>query len=417
MNKDHEVEVVCAEDWDSGEAYWNGVTEDTHKGVRVHRIHLNWTKANNPNQVLYDSLPVEKWFGSFLDLTRPDIVHVTSAHTLGVGVLRAARRAGIPLVLTLMDFWFLCPRTILLRGDGKLCDGLTMAWECQHCLLTSSNLYRRMQVILSPKYQRALWAGISQKPILARQRGALGWALDVADRKSTMKQAMELPDVILSHSRFVQHVFARVGLSHRTIHLPNGHDMSWASHYRGKQHSSVIRFGYMGQIVELKGVHILVEAFQNAGLDGHARLHIWGNLEADHSYTQGLRALAGNSGAIRLHGWFERDQLAHVLATTDVLVVPSLWYENAPLVIQEAFATETPVIATNLGGMAEAVRDEVSGLLFERGEVEDLTRQLRRIVEEPGLLDTLRAGIPPVKTVEEEVVELEAVYSGLISHK
>ena len=99
------------------------------------------------------------------------------------------------------------------------------------------------------------------------------------------------------------------------------------------------------------------------------------------------------------------------------MVVPSLWYENAPLVIREAFAANIPVIATNLGGMAEVVAHEVNGLLFERGNADDLAIQLRRIVEEPGLLGQLYQRVPPVKTIEEESAELAAIYHALIKKK
>jgi glycosyltransferase involved in cell wall biosynthesis len=95
-------------------------------------------------------------------------------------------------------------------------------------------------------------------------------------------------------------------------------------------------------------------------------------------------------------------------------VVPSLWYDF-PLIIHEAFATKTPVIATNLGGMAEAVTHGVDGLLFERGDAADLAGQINRVLEEPGLLEHLREGIPPVKTIAEEVNELESIYRELIN--
>jgi glycosyltransferase involved in cell wall biosynthesis len=91
-----------------------------------------------------------------------------------------------------------------------------------------------------------------------------------------------------------------------------------------------------------------------------------------------------------------------------------MWYENAPLVIHEAFATQTPVITTNIGGMAEAVSHEQNGLLFERNDIVDLGRQLDRIISEPGLLARIRQGIPKVKTVDEEVDELEQLYRELI---
>jgi glycosyltransferase involved in cell wall biosynthesis len=94
------------------------------------------------------------------------------------------------------------------------------------------------------------------------------------------------------------------------------------------------------------------------------------------------------------------------------LVVPSIWYDF-PLIIHEALATKTPVIATNLGGMAEAVAHETNGLLFDRGDVGGLARMVERIVAEPGLLERLQNGIAPVKPIEAEVSELEAIYGSL----
>jgi glycosyltransferase involved in cell wall biosynthesis len=85
-------------------------------------------------------------------------------------------------------------------------------------------------------------------------------------------------------------------------------------------------------------------------------------------------------------------------------------------VIQEAFAAKIPVITTNLGGMAEAVTHEVNGLLFERGDASDLARQMKRVVDEPGLLERLRAGIPEVKSVRAEVEELEKIYFNLLAN-
>lgn len=67
--------------------------------------------------------------------------------------------------------------------------------------------------------------------------------------------------------------------------------------------------------------------------------------------------------------------------------------------------------------MAEAVSHEVSGLLFERGNVDDLVHQIQRLVSEPELLQKLKSGIPKVKSISEEVHELEVIYSGLLQRK
>ena len=415
LGRGHQIHVVCAEDWQTGTTYWNGVTEDIYNGVPVQRLHLNWMEASNPNHILYDSPQVERWLDQLLDKIKPDIVHVTSVSSLGVGVLRSAQRAGIPLVLTLMDFWFSCPQIVLMRNDGQLCNGLTTPWECQQCLLASSGLYHKVQRVLPLQLQPAVWQKLSQTPILAGRRGLRGMALNMIERKALVEQGLKLPNIIISHSRFVQQVFSQAGLSQRVVHIPNGHELNWLLPYQGKSQSPVLRFGYMGQIAPTKGIHILIEAFQKANLHGAARLDIWGDLAKDSDYVEKLRSLMGGASSIALRGRFQRDHLAKVLADIDVLAVPSLWYENAPLVIQEAFAIQTPVIATNLGGMAEAVTHEINGLLFERGNADDLARQMRRIVDEPGLLERLQAGVPPVKTIDQEVDELEAIYGKLIT--
>jgi glycosyltransferase involved in cell wall biosynthesis len=185
----------------------------------------------------------------------------------------------------------------------------------------------------------------------------------------------------------------------------------------GKPKSDTLRIGYIGQIISIKGVHILIEAYRKMCQGRNVRLEIWGGLEKDPEYTGRLKAMISGEPSITLQGRFAHDDLAEVFSKIDVLVVPSLWYENAPLVIQEAFATRTPVIATNVGGMAEMVSAESNGLLFERGNPDDLARQLQRLVDDSSLLDRLMAGIPRVKTVQEEVTELEQIYLELVRLK
>jgi glycosyltransferase involved in cell wall biosynthesis len=416
-SKGHEVEILCAEDWDSGDNYWNGVTDDIYDGVAVHRIHLNWIKARDPNKILYDSSSTEKWFNQFLAVNDFDLVHVTSAYSLGIAVLRSVKRAGIPLVLTLMDFWFICPSVQLLRSDGSLCDGKTTPSQCQSCLMDGSHVFHRLERAALPGEIRSrIWGTLAHITLLAKQRGLRGMLLNMHERKRVLSQALALPDVVISHSATVREMFSK-NTSIPIEIIPNGHNISWLSSYQRKVGVDIFRFGYIGQIQMTKGVHILIEAFLRSGLDGKARLDIWGDYSRNTGYADQLRTRIGGDHSITLRGRYERAQLASVLAEIDVLIVPSLWYENAPLVIQEAFAAKIPVIATNLGGMAEAVAHEVNGLLFERGDADDLSRQLQRIVDEPELLGRLLAGIPPVKTIDEEVSELETIYQRLIVHK
>jgi glycosyltransferase involved in cell wall biosynthesis len=190
-----------------------------------------------------------------------------------------------------------------------------------------------------------------------------------------------------------------------------GHDLSWLQNYHHKIPEDVLHFCYLGQICHDKGVHILIEAFLNLEKTAHdVVLDIWGGLDSDSPYVRRIHELAASSNNIHLHGGFSRTQLADVLSQSDVVVVPSIWYENNPLVIQEAFAAQVPVIATDLGGMSEFVQHGANGLLFESDNVTDLLNQMQRVVNEPSLLSQLRKGILPVKTIEQEVAQLMVIY-------
>jgi glycosyltransferase involved in cell wall biosynthesis len=113
----------------------------------------------------------------------------------------------------------------------------------------------------------------------------------------------------------------------------------------------------------------------------------------------------------------DRRSLAERFARLDVVVVPSLYYENLPNVILEAFAHGTPIIASNLGGMREAVRHEVDGLLFETGNAADLAAQIRRLIEDSALVARLRGGITRPASVSDEVDVLIEAYETILTKR
>ena len=412
----HEVQIVCAGQWNEGRQHWNGYSDDTYNGVPVRRLHLNWIKAPDPNRYLYDNPVIAAHLRDFLSEIQPDVVHVTSCYTLSASVIWIAKEANLPVVMTLTDFWFLCPRLSLLRSDGELCDGRTSAWECLRCMLWETKTYHMLTRMLPHTIVENLLSRASRHPYLTRWRGLRGMALDMMHRKRFLQDTLALVDHVIAPSLFLKDMFLRNDLQVSIQVLPHGHDLSWLQSYTRKIPSAAIRFGYIGQISPIKGVHILVEAFKAVTTNNsiNASLLIFGDLNKLPSFTEHLYRIASDHSNIHFNGAFSHEHLGEVLAQLDVLVVPSLWYENSPLVIQEAFATKTPVIATNLGGMSEFVQHEVNGLLFERGNVDDLAHQLWRVINEPGLLERLRAGIPAVKQVEEEVEELIAIYQELL---
>jgi len=410
----HDVQVVCVGKWDEGDRYWNGYVDEIHQQIPVRRIQLNWTLAPNPNQFLYYNPIVEEYLGNWLTQWKPDIVHITSCLTLSASVIQSAKDKNIPVVLTLTDFWFICPRVNLLKGDGSLCDGQTTAWDCLKCKLWDAGIYHGLSSIFPENINEKILTWASQHPNINRVRGLRGMALDMEHRKAYLSKMLQMADCITAPSTLLGDIINANGLHQNIKVIYSGHDLAWMKNLPPKKPSSLLRIAYIGQIIPIKGVHILLSAFCAVDFENQAELLIFGDSNKDRMYFQRLEETSvGHESVVKFNGAFSHEHLGIILSGIDVLVVPSLWYENNPRVIQEAYASKTPVIASNVGGISEFVKDEVNGLLFERGDVDDLAGQLRRFIDEPGLLETLKTGIPNVKNIDEEVHELEQIYQEL----
>ena len=144
-------------------------------------------------------------------------------------------------------------------------------------------------------------------------------------------------------------------------------------------------------------------------------MHIYGYADGDLAYTAGLKR--HNLPNVFFHGQYSRSDLPRIFSQIDVTVVPSIWHENTPLVIQEAFAAGCPVISSDISGAAESVENEINGLHFKLGDATDLARQITRITNEPGLLARLRSGIRPVRTIEAELADLQEIYRRLVTNQ
>jgi len=130
-----------------------------------------------------------------------------------------------------------------------------------------------------------------------------------------------------------------------------------------RQQDTALRFGFIGNLMAAKGVHILIEAFKKIP-EGAAELKIYGAVSSYKSslwdYEAFLKKTAGRAN-ISFMGGFDNKDISRVLSKIDVLVVPSIWFENSPLVIHEAFLAGVPVIAASIGGMPELINDGENG--------------------------------------------------------
>jgi glycosyltransferase involved in cell wall biosynthesis len=312
-----------------------------------------------------------------------DIYHC--AHPLRIaGSIQGARAAGIPVVLMLTDFWLMCPRGILLRPDNTLCSGPDSLDKCRtHC-----------------------FAGKSMGDLTTRQNAA--------------KTLASMADVVLSPSRFLIGAFeyneffpkGRVRLSRHGFDYSLVGDRTKA-HDRNES-DGVITIGYIGTIQYHKGVHVLVNAFRKVTCD-KLRLDVWGGCLHETAYQAQVQHLAEGDSRIRFHGSYAYEDIRHVLRHIDVVVVPSIWYENAPLTITSSHAMGIPVIASDIGGMAEMVSDGRTGYTYPAGDADALAAHLSRLAASPSLLDEFRKAIAPPPGVEEEGFRMERLYRDLLA--
>jgi len=293
----------------------------------------------------------------------PEIVHLHHPLLFGVEGVDMLRRAAprARMVATLHDYFAICPREgQLLTAEGRRCAGPTRD-GCRRCFPDRSGV-------------------------------------DFAMRELSVRDAFRAFDMLIAPSRFLRDRFVAAGWDpSRFVVLPNGvPDVAPAPHREGARRD---RFAVFGNVNRFKGTLTALRASARLARDGIAhRLALHGGLawQTDAFRAEFAAALDAAPDA-RHHGPYLPAEHAARIAAADWVVVPSIWYENAPLVILEAFRHRRPVICGDAGGMAELVRDGVDGLHFPIADAEGLADAMRRAATEPGLWDRLVAGItaPP----------------------
>jgi glycosyltransferase involved in cell wall biosynthesis len=408
----HEPYVICAGSLDAAHGWPPRIEDDAYDGIPVRRLSWNWHRAPDPIANFYENPWADDVLQAYIGELSPDVVHVTSCYSLGAGIIPSSRQAGARTVLTLTDFWFLCIKHTLLRGDGSLCDGPKSSLECQKCLASGSGTLGPLMRLAPPDLVASSLLAATRWPALTRLRGLRGYVGDAESRLVSLKQAISHADTVLAPSHFLKSMFVRNGYPTSSMQVsPYGLDLSWGPRSERRAADGLISIGYLGQIEPLKGVDVAVRAVLSLDPSVPVRLRVYGSLDKNVQYSRSLQQAARNDQRVEFLGPYQREHLADILADLDVVIVPSLWYENTPLVISEAFAAGRPAIATNLGGMSEAVQHNVNGLLFERGDVAGAAAAMRRLVDEPDLLTRLRGGIRPVRTIDDEIGNLLDIYS------
>lgn len=340
-----------------------------------------------------DIVGLQRHFAEYLAALKPDVVHFHHFLGLGLECLRVARNVcpKARIVVTLHEYLSICHNhgQMVKTGRGELCRRATPA-DCAMCF-----------------------------PDIGPAR--------FFKREMFVKANFDLVDCFVSPSQFLLERFVEWGIPRAKMRmLENGLDVPEVAPARpvmaqrpGTPGGRRGRFAFFGQLNPFKGIHVLLEAVarmpaQRWGEDSSLIVY-GGNLEHQprpfqEDFDRLLKAVEGRA---RFYGSYRAPELSALMREVDWVVVPSVWWENSPLVIQEAFAHGRPVICSDIGGMAEAVRDGMDGLHFRVGDPVDLARQMRRAIDESGLWERLSGGIKAPPALADCAAEHLAIYNQL----
>lgn len=354
------------------EALFLGATNQNHRQVRPGTSF----QAIGPegDEVLLWSGHFDRFFMSQIDLYgvvpdltellrdfRPDVVHIHHLLLLGAEFPHIVRRTlpDCRIVMTLHDYYPLCHHDgLMVRTSGKELCHKSSPDRCHSCFKD-----------------------------IPLDRFVL--------REQHLKALLRTVDRFISPSQFLRQRFIDWGLNGDQIDvIANGLPPRDAPSRKGQPENDRPVFGYFGNLNPWKGTSVLLEAARqliDEGLRFELRVHGGAPFQADSFKDEIARLFKKTAPSVQQRGAYRREDIGELIAAVDCTIVPSIWWENAPLVIGEAQSQRKPVIASNIGGMAEMVQDGVNGITVSPNDPRALAAAMRRMAESPDLRRRLSA--------------------------
>ncbi len=357
---------------------FSSVNEDPNQYfVFTETEHFDFFTLTSRDKSLYS-----RHLTDFLLAQRPDVVHLQHTHFIGLDLLSQIRRVlpEAAIVYTLHEFLPICHRDgqMVRTFDSSLCSESSPR-RCHEC-----------------------FPEISEQSFFLRER--------------FVKAQFENVDRFIAPSAQLMEKYLRWGIEPERIEVEEYGRRAPAVRAPAPQGKSPTNVGFFGQLSHFKGGELMLEAMSMVAEDSGAHLWLHGaNLELQPQEFQERFAALHESlrGRVTFRGPYQHAELAKLMADLHWVLVPSIWWENSPLVIQEAFFHERPVICSDVGGMAEKVQDGVDGIHFRVRDAHSLARTIERAASSPRLWRTLRDGIREPHAMATHVDRLLETYRDL----
>ncbi|GLK83934.1 glycosyl transferase family 1 [Ancylobacter defluvii] len=403
----HTVKIVTATF--AGETAQTAFIEEYEwEGIGVLRFDRNLI----PNRVVRDTYYMPELravLERILRREKPDVVHICHLINHTTALLEVLDSLSIPTVGTFTDFYGICFNNKLQAHDESLCLGPDKhRTNCLNCFLkeVAGQAPSGFTKYAGHPALRPLSSRVAR---FATPALKAAWREDIeaiVERPGVLADAYGTFDAAVAPTQFLHDAYRRNGFDGRLDISRFGIDIDRAP--KPERQDGKLHFGFIGQLARHKGVHLLVEALDAIAHD-NARLSIWGNEQTDPAYSRELRRRAAWL-PVQFRGTFPVEDMARHLAEIDVLVIPSLWYENSPLILLQALATHTPVIIADVAGMTEFVPPFEFGVYFARGSAKSLADAMEHFAKDSALARVMSQRIGYERTTRHMVDDLLRIY-------
>lgn len=391
------------------------VCPDEYDGDNIWRVKFSF--ARRPKETFDHAYDPEMGVvvKNILQEQKPDLFIMMNFYKITLAPVETAKSLGIPVVHIATDFIPVCRRATFIRWDDRSCQAGESIKSCSACFVSHRPLGRLAAFLLNNLPEETL-VRLANNPASYKFPNPL-WAVKsywshVAITEKRLKIVRPLRqkiDLILTPTKYTRDVFLANGFKPEQVYLvPFGVDA--ASSLTGIRYtpSAYSRFLFIGRLQPYKGAHLLVEAFNNLSSPAGATLTVYGGPDGHEAYFTHLKMMMAANERIRFSGEIALDKIGQAFADADYFVLPVTWHENSPLILLDALQARTPVIASQVGGVTDIIKDGVNGLLFPMGDKHALQAVMQRVIDQPTLREQLepRADLPGIDKYAQTIVEL-----------
>lgn len=409
--KGHDVTVLeCLRFFN--ETRESGLQNETYDrdGIRLLRLHLP------PGHGRDGQGQVEAVVRAGIVRAAPDIVHANGMKML---VARVCAGMHIPCVVTAHHGGIVCPAGTLLDYNDEICRRPVDQEVCARCCVSQQPLAPLWRMVLSlvPVWiQLTIGRFLRRIPLIPYVTPALIVPLQVFEKKQEVEQLLTKARYIVAPSKAMQTALLLNGSRpERTVLIQHGIPELEKADFQVESAPHVVRFAYVGRLNRVKGLHVLVQAFNR--LNGSVELHVIGTAKtkSERRYWASVLRQVECPERVIQHGYLVGADYRRVVGECDAVILPSIYLETFGLTVAEAFSLGRPVITTDCGGPAEQVRNGVDGVVVPRNNVAVLAEAMQEFLSDPNTARNLAGNIRDPISVEQHVDALMGLYLSCIT--